>query len=743
MLSESHKKELEIESGISPGVIAQRGYRTVTDAKELAQLGFAPDQCKTVPGLLIPIHGLDGDVVLHQFKGSNPRIIDGKPIKYETPAKAPMRLDVPVAIAKELMDPSIPLCITEGMKKVDALITRGACTVGLLGVWNFSGTNQHGGIQELQEWSSIPLKHKDGTARVVYIIFDSDIVDKSGVKLAAIRLAAVLRRRGATVRMIRIPSGDEKVGVDDYFSHGGTLQELLAAEDPSLLRLDMIRVDGRGLADLTDDAIQALVRYNDPPKLFVRGGELVTVQTDERDHSRIMNLSTDQVRGILSRATGWYRMTAKGSTSEIFCPSEVATDVRTQLSWPGIPPLTCIAKSPVLSGDKLERGPGYVPNAAVFLDCPAVEEFRGTGIQAAAWLKDEVFGEFPFQGDADWAHTLCLCLLPILRPAIDGPTPLHLFGAPTPGSGKTLLARVCLMLTQGANIAMTTMSGNEEETRKRITSSLLDGSPYLFFDNLVGRVRSESLSTILTNNVWSDRRLGGSTNVQIEVTQALVATANNPDMDRDIVRRSVRIWIDPRVERPEMRGGFRPVERIIREKRPALIGALCRIVDSWVTAGRPSFQGRPMGSFEAWCDIMGGVLAISGVKGFLGNVHEMHQHDALEAAWQSFYTRWSLEPGDKRISDIIHMFEVDDDLSGLLGDRGDISRKTRLASVLRGRMGVVCSEHIIELAPRKDHGSAMYRLVHVSERDKVARLFEPEEPKPVRTEAQMQIFEVE
>ena len=63
----------------------------------------------------------------------------------ETPAKSRMALDVPPTVRHLLGDPNVPLFITEGVKKADALASRGLCAVALLGVWNFRGVNDQGG----------------------------------------------------------------------------------------------------------------------------------------------------------------------------------------------------------------------------------------------------------------------------------------------------------------------------------------------------------------------------------------------------------------------------------------------------------------------------------------------------------------------------------------------------------------------------------------------------------------------
>src|SRR5215211_1798593 len=130
-----HRQQLVKESGIAPQVILDRGYRTVKIKAELKRLGFGRSQ-QRAPALVIPMYGPTGELVTHQIKPDSPRKDrDGKPIKYETPAKSRVRLDIHPSQADRLKKPTIPLWITEGVKKADCLVSHGQCTVALQGVW--------------------------------------------------------------------------------------------------------------------------------------------------------------------------------------------------------------------------------------------------------------------------------------------------------------------------------------------------------------------------------------------------------------------------------------------------------------------------------------------------------------------------------------------------------------------------------------------------------------------------------
>ena len=123
-LSQQHY-EMLIASAISEDVIKERGYKTITNEKDLRPLGFSSSQ-ERVPGLLLPLHSTDGQTPLYVYRPDSPRVIEDKKqresdgkykqkvIKYEMPKGEKMRLDVPPRCRANIGDPTIPLWITEG-----------------------------------------------------------------------------------------------------------------------------------------------------------------------------------------------------------------------------------------------------------------------------------------------------------------------------------------------------------------------------------------------------------------------------------------------------------------------------------------------------------------------------------------------------------------------------------------------------------------------------------------------------
>jgi hypothetical protein len=46
---------------------------------------------------------------------------------------------------------------------------------------------------------------------------------------------------------------------------------------------------------------------------------------------------------------------------------------------------------------------------------------------------------------------------------------------------------------------------------------------------------------------------------------------------------------------------------------------------AWIIAGRPEGSNTTLGSFESWCEVVGGILEYAGLNGFLDNLQAMHR----------------------------------------------------------------------------------------------------------------------
>ena len=222
-LTPRHQQAM-VESTIAADIAAERPYLSVAaDDPHLA--AFADYQWAS--GILIPIRPPDGTNGRYQLRRDVDRVaVDretGKQrtIKYEQPAGGEHRLDVHPRFHDVLSDPSVPLWVGEGIKKGDALASRGVACVSLGGV--------ECGLTPacLEDWKHIAVA---GRTFIICFDYDPKPVTRQNVTRAQNKIASFLTEQGGRVRVVEIPPGPNgsKQGIDDFLANGGNLATLLA-----------------------------------------------------------------------------------------------------------------------------------------------------------------------------------------------------------------------------------------------------------------------------------------------------------------------------------------------------------------------------------------------------------------------------------------------------------------------------------------------------------------------------------
>ncbi|MDR3163956.1 MAG: hypothetical protein LBU13_00090, partial [Synergistaceae bacterium] len=247
--------------------------------------------------------------------------------------------------------------------------------------------------------------------------------------------------------------------------------------------------------------------------------------------------------------------------------------------------------------------------------------------EAAAWLLDMI-GEFPFESESDQTNYIGLLLTFVVR-ELCGCVPLTLIDAPSAGTGKSLLSKIAAITATGKTAVFGVQLGSEEEMRKNITSRLRESPSILITDNAEEVIKSAVMATLLTTEEWEDRLLGRNRVLRLPVRAVMVFTGNNLRLGGDMPRRCYRVRLDANAARPWMRGGFRHrLPEYAMENRGRIIASLLIMARSWIMAGRPEGGNTTLGSFESWCEIVGGILEYAGLNGFLDNLQEMYRDTA-------------------------------------------------------------------------------------------------------------------
>ena len=437
--------------------------------------------------------------------------------------------------------------------------------------------------------------------------------------------------------------------------------------------LPEIWVGARQLPEITGEALAALQAANHPPELFARSGHMVAVVRDERNRHLIAEVSESALRGRMARSGFYYKLSKDGDRIECAPPLDVVKDLQalSAAEW-RFPALEALVEAPCLrpDGTVCDR-PGYDSSTCLYYapapglsvreipDAPMIDD-----VDAALVLLDSAIGDFPFADDASKANALASLLTPLVRPAINSPTPLALYDAPQAGTGKTLLAEVVAMIATGRPAETFSAPADPEEWRKKITTALASGRNIVVIDNIIHRLDSDSLCMALTTTTYSDRLFRTFEPIVLPVKCAWIATGNNIQLGGDMPRRCYWIRLDAKQSRPFKRTGFRhsDLRAWVKEHRGELIAALLTLARYWYNQGHSNpKRTKPLGSFEAWCNTIGGMLETAGVEGFLANVDTMFdQADSEAMQWEAFLLELAdlFGAGPFRVTDVVERLET-------------------------------------------------------------------------------------
>ncbi len=493
-----------------------------------------------------------------------------------------------------------------------------------------------------------------------------------------------------------------------------------AAAAPSDLRPE-IRLNNRQLRDVVADAWKAARAANRRPQLFVRSGGLVRLFRAE-EGPRIESMDEAAVYGYLARIANWMRIT-EDAVFDVSPSKDVARDMMVY-PHPELPALEAVVSTPVFDRDgALVSTPGYHAGARLWyhrqegFEVPPVPERPSDEDVAAAraLLLDDLVVDFPFAAASDRAHALGALVLPFVRRMVAGCTPIHLVEAPTPGSGKGLLGDLVSIVAVGRTCDPTTITSDEDEARKKITSILAKAQPVILIDNIKGGLDSAQLASALTAETWSDRILGQTRMIDLPNRATWIVTANNPHLSLEIARRCVRIRIDPKMDRPWSRTGFKhsPLRDWARANRVRLVHAVLVLVRSWLAAGKPPGKA-VLGSFESWASVIGGILDHAGIPGFLQDTEALYEAaDAEGQEWREFVRAWWEAHQDKWVpaGDLLSLALKSDLLGSVVGDKSPRSQKIKMGKALSAARDRHFANWRVLAGRNSNTKAAQYRLI--------------------------------
>jgi hypothetical protein len=369
----------------------------------------------------------------------------------------------------------------------------------------------------------------------------------------------------------------------------------------------------------------------------------------------IRELPVSEVQRQLSAVAKWrtFKPTKAGACVEVPTDPTVslATSVMNLGHWEFVRPIAGVLDAPSMrpDGSIIQQagwdevtGYLYVPGADYPLipEAPTRDDARRALERLCSIFAPQTAGRagFPYSTAADAVVPIAALLTLLARPGIEGPVPAFLFDAPTPASGKTLLADLICLIATGQEMPKGTFPDASDELEKMLASYALAGARVVGFDNIDQRVafRGAPLDKVLTGTLVQLRVLGRSEAPMLLWSAVVLGTGNNVQVLGDTIRRTIRCRLEPDVDRPENREGFaiRDIRRHVREHRAEFVAAGLEMLRAYQVAGCPRMADKTYGSFELWQTTVAGAIAWAGGPDVLGCRCDIDDGDdpELEAA---------------------------------------------------------------------------------------------------------------
>jgi len=160
--------------------------------------------------------------------------------------------------------------------------------------------------------------------------------------------------------------------------------------------------------------------------------------------------------------------------------------------------------------------------------------------------------------------------------------------------------------------------------------------------------------------------------------------------------------MNPKTDHPEQRTDFKhpKLEQDIIDCRGPILYRILLWAKAWVCAGRPPGKIR-LGSYEAWAEMIGGMLEFAGIEGFLTNRDVLFTEKNQQGSdWQTFYAAWR----ERFKSNYVSVWDLYEKIKGTEKIKGDEAFEETLPTQLASAF----SRHADPLNIRKTLGTILH-----------------------------------
>jgi hypothetical protein len=273
---------------------------------------------------------------------------------------------------------------------------------------------------------------------------------------------------------------------------------------------------------------------------------------------------------------------------------------------------------PVMRADgRIELLPrGYDSESGIFTKKDCLEYDTEWELDRAKLFYDTFLTEFPFANERSRAVQLC-AQLAVFGAALlpRGAKRLNFaHRANKPRSGKGLLVQAAIVGPCGPFVQIQAISDSKEEFRKVLDTEALNGSVYIFLDEVENRLRNRTLNAFITATEWSGRLMNSQKKFAVPQQAIVFIAGNNIELSGDLAGRF--LLVDLYVAEADPQKRF--IEHVIDEAylarddvRADLLSATWAITRDWDKNGRKEPTSLYRG-FETFSRLFGGMVEHAG-----------------------------------------------------------------------------------------------------------------------------------
>jgi hypothetical protein len=370
---------------------------------------------------------------------------------------------------------------------------------------------------------------------------------------------------------------------------------------PDQLSKEWFVLPGENSLSITESAHKIFTVIASTETLFQRGGQVVELeqQQDGTYFLEIITPSTFRSRiENYDRTVGAYRATKNGERilRQVPCPEEKAKALLHSKQAKLLPPVSQVLNSPAIveSGGLLKiLGKGYHPeNGGILVSTGELPDTPPL-LEAIQALKN-LLEDFDFQTPSDRSRAIAAFITPALRIGgfINSHVAIDIAEADQSQSGKTYRQKIVAALYNENPRIISQRKGGVGSLDESFSQALVQGRPFIMFDNLRGKVDSQTLEAFVTCDGMFPARIPHRGEVLVDSTRFLLQiTSNGIETTRDLANRASICRI--RKQREGYRFKDYPEGELlehVRFNQPYYLGCVFEVIKEWHSQGKPKVK---------------------------------------------------------------------------------------------------------------------------------------------------------